>query len=208
MTWEGKSFICPWLCTLYRPVGRVQAGMHTDLERWPKPAQSFALFVSGLAETDSLRHFSLLPFKTRAQQIKAGQTLSVACQEGQVAKSFSHISRHWEKFRRCLQAAEVFVEIPGCSFQEFTHRTIEHSCRGVRAQAAGWDAGLSNGAQVFLGCVNAGMTARGWLGAEADGRTETLIFVPIIISFVFLQIINKCLKRSLSSSLGCFGGLE
>lgn len=120
MTWEGKSSICPWLCTLYRPVGRVQAGMRTDLDCWPKPAQSFALFVSGLAETDSLRHFSLLPFKTQAQQIKAGQTLSVACQEGQVAKSFSRISRHWEKFRRCLQAAEVFVEIPGCSFQEFT----------------------------------------------------------------------------------------
>lgn len=50
--------------------------------------------VSDLAETAYLRHFGFLPVKNCAQQIKAGQTPCVGCQEDQVAESFSHVNRH------------------------------------------------------------------------------------------------------------------
>lgn len=88
------------------------------------------------------------------------------------------------------------------------HCTFKHSCRGVRVHAAGWDTGLSSGTRVFLEWVNIEMTTKVWLGAEADGKTEIWVLVPTLISFVFLQITNKCLKRCSFSSLGCFGGLE
>lgn len=53
------------------------------------------------------------------------------------------------------------------------------------------------------------MTAKGWLGAEADGKTERNMCPRTQDNiFFFLQITNKYLERSSSSSLSCFGGLE
>lgn len=73
-------------------------------------------------------------------------------------------------------------------------------------QAAGWDAGL--GTRLFLEGFRAEMTTKGWLGAEADGKTEIPVLAPVRVVSVFLQITNKCLKRNSPSSPGSFGGLE
>lgn len=84
------------------------------------------------------------------------------------------------------------MEISGCVFQEFTAPSSPAAEEPGRV-AAGWDIGLSGGTRLFLEGFTAEVTTQGWLGAEADGKTEIPVLVPIIIGFVLLQITNKCL---------------